>query len=186
MPQQLPESLEKAKQQTSRREAQAASAHSFQAGLHPILQLQHTLGNRRVAQLIQARRLTPEGRILGLQPKLRVGAADDQYEQEADRVARHVVDMPDSAILASSMQTSPVEGDAGETPFLQSKSLPLATSISPLVQGQIRAEEEGEEDQDKEEDKDELLQAKFFNKSGSLSVQRQTAGEMNVCVKSPP
>ena len=60
----------------------------------PILRLQRLLGNQRVAQLIQAKRLTPEGRILDggmigrgldhIQPKLTVGAADDQYEQEAD------------------------------------------------------------------------------------------------------
>ena len=44
--------------------------------------------NRRVAQLIQAKRLTPDGKMIGLQRKLTVGAADDQYEQEADRMAR--------------------------------------------------------------------------------------------------
>ena len=61
------------------------------------------LGNRRVAQLIQAKRLTPEGKIIGLQRKLTVGAADDQYEQEADRVARQVMNIPD-AVAAASMQ----------------------------------------------------------------------------------
>src|SRR5215469_508459 len=46
----------------------------------PILQLQHTLGNQRVAQLIQAKRLTPDGKIVGLQQKLS-GGADNQYER---------------------------------------------------------------------------------------------------------
>ena len=76
---------------TKQRIAQSASslpsACSFQSGISsPILQPQRTLGNQRVAQLIRARRLTPQGGIIGLQRKLTVGAADDQYEQEADRV----------------------------------------------------------------------------------------------------
>ena len=44
----------------------------------PILQLQRMLGNQRVAQLIQAKRLTPQGKIIGLQPKLTVAADDDR------------------------------------------------------------------------------------------------------------
>src|SRR5688500_689423 len=75
---------------------QAASARVSPRTLpSSISKLQRTLGNQRVTQLIQARRLTPEGRILGLQPKLTVGAANDQYEQEADRVAGQVMSMPD-------------------------------------------------------------------------------------------
>jgi hypothetical protein len=125
-----------------------------------------------VAQLIQARRLTPEGWIIGLQPKLTVGAADDQYEREADHVARQVVSMPDSAVLASSSQTSPIEGDnAAHT--LQSKPLPLTASITPFMQRQIGAEEESEEDQDKEA----LLQAKLINKSVALPLQRRPTTE---------
>src|SRR5262249_13361778 len=57
------------------RATRPASAQSSPSGLHPIPQLQRTLGNRRVAQLIQARRLTPEGKIIGLQRKLTVSAA---------------------------------------------------------------------------------------------------------------
>lgn len=60
----------------------------------PILQLQRLLGNQRVTQLIRARRLTPQGEMIGLQRKLTVGAADDQYEREADQVARQVMSMP--------------------------------------------------------------------------------------------
>lgn len=177
----LPEP-EKAAQQASRREAQSSSAHSFQAGYHPILRLQRTLGNRQVAQLIKARRLTPEGRIIGgriipLQPRLTVGATDDQYEQEADHVARQVVGMPDSAIFASSPQASAVEGNAGQHHTLQGKPLPLAASITPFVQRQIGAEEESEESQDKEEDNEGLLQGKFFSRTAALPLQRQPVME---------
>jgi hypothetical protein len=84
-------------------EPQSDFAHAFQGGLPPIHQLQGMLGNKRVAQLIQAKRLTPEGKVIGLQRKLTVGAADDQYEQEADRVARQVMESsrpPKSAGIA--------------------------------------------------------------------------------------
>jgi len=81
------ESPEKTRQHVESRETSPDSVRTFQAGLHPVAQLQRTLGNRNVAKLIQARRLTPAGKIIGLQRKLTVGAADDQYEQEADRVA---------------------------------------------------------------------------------------------------
>jgi hypothetical protein len=57
-----------------------APARSSKARLlPPILQLQRMLGNRRVAQLIRAKRLTPQGKVIGIQRKLTVGAADDQY-----------------------------------------------------------------------------------------------------------
>ena len=101
--QRLTESPEKTKQRIARRESRPDPARPFPGGLHPILQLQRMLGNRRVAQLIQAKRLTPEGKIIGLQRKLTVGAADDQYEQEADRVARQVLNTSD-AVAANSMQ----------------------------------------------------------------------------------
>src|SRR5450631_565217 len=92
----LPESLEKTQQHVEGRETSPGSTQSFPGGLHPVAQLQRTLGNQRVAQLIQAKRLTPEGKIIGLQRKLTVGVADDQYEQESDRVAHQVMNTPDS------------------------------------------------------------------------------------------
>ncbi|MBA4142858.1 MAG: DUF4157 domain-containing protein [Nitrosospira sp.] len=171
------ESPEKAKQRIERREPRPESTRSFQGGPNPILQLQRTLGNRRVAQLIQAKHLTPEGKIIGLQPKLTVGAADDQYEQEADRVARQVVSMPDSVALASVQQSRAVEGEPNQAHLVQSKPLPLAASITPFVQREMEQGAEKEEDHDREEDKDELLQAKFFNKSAALPFQRQTTSD---------
>jgi hypothetical protein len=50
--------------------------------LHPILTLQHTIGNRAVGRMIQA--------------KLKIGQPGDKYEQEADRLAEAVVRMPSS------------------------------------------------------------------------------------------
>src|SRR5689334_4989422 len=62
------------KKQITWRESRPASARLFQGKLNPILQLQQRLSNQHVAQLVQAKRLTAEGKILGLPPKLAVGA----------------------------------------------------------------------------------------------------------------
>ena len=144
-------------------------------GVHAsFMQLQRILGNDSVSQLIKARRLTPDGKIIGLQPKLTMGAVDDQYEHEADRVARQVPSMPDAVAVASLQQALRVAGEASQTQTLQNKPLPPVVSITPLVQRQMGGEEEIKEEKDKEEDKDELLQGKFFNNS-VLPLQRQKA-----------
>jgi len=71
------ESLEKTKQRIERSRPQPARSRSFQGTSNPIRHLQRTLGNQWVAELIKTGRLTPEGKITWLQPKLTVGAADD-------------------------------------------------------------------------------------------------------------
>jgi hypothetical protein len=129
----LTKSPEKTPQLVERRKTSLASARSFPGGLHPIARLQRMLGNRRVAQLIQARQLTPEGKIIGLQRKLTVGAADDHYDQEADRVARQVMSMPDAVVSNAVQQAMSPEEDKDQT--LQTK--PLAASITPFVQRQM-------------------------------------------------
>lgn len=66
----LTESPEKTKQRMARREFRADSTGLFHGEIHsPVLQLQRKLGNQRVAQLIRGKRLTPQGKIIGLQPK---------------------------------------------------------------------------------------------------------------------
>ncbi|SCX85491.1 protein of unknown function [Nitrosospira sp. Nl5] len=184
-PQLLAESPEKTRQQDALRKPPPASVTLLSGGsCSTILQLQRTLGNQRVAQLIQARRLTPEGRILGLQPKLTVGSQDDQYEREADRVARQVVGMPDSATPAASQQTPLIENEA--SPATQrSRSLPPVASSAPLViplaqrKTQVTEEVEDQKDKekDREEDKEELLLTKFLNQSAAPPLQRMTAQE---------
>ncbi len=90
-----------------------------------------------------------------IQPKLTVGAPNDQYEQEADRVADQVMAMPDTQ---PSVQR---EGLPEEEEALQTKALghsiqreampdeeedlqtkPLAATITPLVQREALPEEE--------------------------------------------
>jgi hypothetical protein len=166
--QHLPESPEKT-QHVEGHEANAASAQSFQGGLHAISQLQRTLGNLRVAQLIQTKRLTPEGKIIGLQRKLTVGAADDQYEQEADRVAHQVMNTPD-AVATTSAERAPSLAEA-QNQTLQTK--PLAASITSIVQRQ-KEKIDVEDNQDREEEKDKSLQVKSFSDdSAALPLQRQ-------------
>ena len=101
--------------------SRADSARLFHGEVHsPVLQLQRMLGNQRVAQLIQAKRLTPQGKIIGLQPKQTVGAADDRYEQEADRVARQVMTTPNAVVGAPARQPPSLIGhDADSALVLQ-------------------------------------------------------------------
>ena len=119
-----------------------------------------------VAQLIQAKRLTPEGKIIGLQRKLTVGAADDQYEQEADRVARQVMNYAD-AVAANSMQRA-MSPEENKDKMLQTK--PLAASITPFVQRQMANNEEPE-------DKEKPIQAKFLTETSREPLQRQPETE---------
>jgi hypothetical protein len=104
----LAEPAERSTKQPERGSPEVSSVLSTKTGIHPILQLQRTIGNRRVAQLIQAKRLTPEGRIISVQPKLTVGAADDEYEEEAERVAKQVVAMPDAKVKSAATRISPL------------------------------------------------------------------------------
>jgi len=71
-----------------------------------------------------------------IQPKLTVGQPNDQYEQEADRVADQVMSMPETA--------QPVQREAmpEEEDKLQPKS--LAASITPLVQREEMPEDDQE------------------------------------------
>jgi len=123
------------------------------------------LGNRHVAQSIQAQRLTPAGKIIGLQRKLTVGAADDQYEQEADRVAHQVLSMSDGVAANSGQRAiSPEENKE----MLQTK--PLAASITPFVQRQMANNEELE-------DKEKPIRAKFLTETSREPLQRQPETE---------
>ena len=68
----------------SQRKALSTKYSSPQAPIHPVLQLQKTIGNQAVNHLVQG--------------NLKVGQADDRYEQEADRIANAVLQKPDSLV----------------------------------------------------------------------------------------
>jgi hypothetical protein len=59
------------------------------ASVHPILQLQQTIGNQAVQRLLRSRTI---------QAKLAISQPGDIYEQEADRVAEHVMRMSEPAV----------------------------------------------------------------------------------------
>jgi hypothetical protein len=59
----------------------------------------------------QLPRLAAQDETPALQRKLTVGAADDQYEQEADRMARQVLSTPDAAAAVVQRQGLEDEGD---------------------------------------------------------------------------
>src|SRR5260221_12376336 len=62
------------------------SAQPIRPQLHPVLQLQQVVGNRAVQRLLADGGTT-------VQLKLTVGATNDRYEREADRLAQQVVSM---------------------------------------------------------------------------------------------
>ena len=120
-----------------------------------LLALQRTHGNRYVQRV-----------VAGIQAKLKVGQPGDKYEQEADRVAEQVMQMPEPQV-----QRQLKEEEEEEEEPIQTKS--LAEPISPLIQRQVEPEEEEEQIQTKpiaeqitpiikaeEEDEEETLQAK--------------------------
>jgi hypothetical protein len=117
-----------------------------------------------------------------VQPKLTVGAPNDQYEQEADRVADQVMSMPDQA-------TQPIQREAApEEDELQTKL--LAASITPLVQREAMPEEEeiqtkslGHSALQREEmpEEEEPLQAKLT--TGSLQREEMAAEEEDLQMK---
>lgn len=106
-----------------------------------ILSLQRTAGNRAVGQILAQRIQHHQQGRLTIQAKLTVGAADDHYEREADRVAATVVQTSAPSSAGIQRQMSP-EDDEQE--MLQTK--PLVTSITPLVQRQEAPEKEEEDD----------------------------------------
>ena len=164
--QRLTESQDKTQQRLTPRTISPASAQSVPGGLHPILHLQRTLGNRHVAQLLQAKRLTPEGKMIGLQRQLTVGAADDPYEQEADRVVCHVLNTSD-AVAAPAMQRA-MAPEEDQDQMLQPK--PLAASITPFMQRHMVPTEASE-------DHAQPVQAKLCSETSKAPLQRQPQTE---------
>jgi len=89
--------------------------------IHPLQHLQQLIGNQTVHQFIQA--------------KLKIGQPNDKYEQEADRVAEKVVNIPEPRV-----QRQP---ETEEENQIQTK--PLADKITTLAQRQAIATEEEKE-----------------------------------------
>src|SRR5688572_28878160 len=102
---------------TTERIHQRSAATSKKADLptptqaHPILRLQQTIGNQAVRHLLQSRTI---------QAKLSISQPGDIYEQEADRVAEHVMRMPEPAIQRA---CAPCAAGGAPCPKCEKKSL---------------------------------------------------------------
>lgn len=96
-----------------------------------------------------------------IQPKLRIGAPNDRYEQEADRVADRVMRMPEPSVQRQAECSGPTCNEEEEQ--IQTKS--IGDQITPLIQRQ----EEPEEEEESEEE--EPVQAKALpNKSPPVTT----------------
>ena len=117
----------------------AASAPPSALRPGDVLSLQRTYGNRAVRSLLtghtQASQSPASQGRQPIQAKLTVGAAGDQHEQEADRIARQVLSM-DARPSGHAIQRAS-ESDVDE---LQRK--PAAIPITPLVQRDSKSEDE--------------------------------------------
>lgn len=123
----LTKPAEKTTERATTREPAHESGPAPARGNDRILQLQRTLGNRTVAELIRTKKISPDGRLLTIQTKLVVGAADDPLEHEADHVAQQVVSTPESAVASyranESSHTDPSQGTAVTTDPAERKEL---------------------------------------------------------------
>ena len=94
--------------------------------------LDNTLLQRKSACACGGGCPTCQAEQLGLQAMLAVGAPDDKYEQEADRVADQVL-----AVSEPRLRRQAIPKEPGEVP-VQAK--PLASTITPLVRRQAEGE----------------------------------------------
>lgn len=95
-----------------------------------IVALQRAAGNRAVGQILSERVLTQQQNQRTIQAKLAIGAADNPYEREADRVAATVMQTSEPSVPHIQRQAVPEEDEE----MVQKK--PLASSITPMIQRQ--------------------------------------------------
>jgi hypothetical protein len=111
-----------------------------------ILALQRQVGNSGVLDLLAKHQV---------QAKLSVGPADDHYEQEADRVASQVINMPGPGASTAQreageedeLQTSRLQREAGDEDELQTSRLQRESGEEDEVQTSRLQRESGEEDE---------------------------------------
>ena len=121
------------------------------------LGLRHPLGNQMLQRLLRSSMI---------QPKLRIGEPNDEYEQEADRIAEQVMSMPEPRSGV---------GDQGSG-VGEEQSAPVGDQITPLVQrlaGEQVADGSGSEEDEKKEE--EPVQTKLPDTDPV--IQRQGAEE---------
>ena len=165
---------------------------------NPLLAQQQALGNQATQRFAEScplalpsPSLCPFGGICHacparVQAKLTINKPGDKYEQEANRVAKQVMRMPEPRLQRQ------VEPEEEEEEPLQTK--PLADRITPLVQRQVKPEEEEEEpiqakladgarvqrqEEEPEEEEEEPIQTKPISKQSERLIQRQVEPEQD-------
>jgi hypothetical protein len=122
-----------------------------------------------------------------IQPKLKISQPNDKYEQEADRVADEVMQMPEPKMQRQTVPEMEEEDEA-----IQTK--PIARKIMPVGQRKALDEEENEEGlqlkgltnnetvQRQLNDEDEMIQAKGATSRNNSTVSRDVQSEID-CLK---
>ena len=108
----------------------------------------------------------------GIQPKLRIGAPDDKYEQEADRVADQVMHSKGTSFGAR----MPEEGSRRQSPHQQNETPGARTApapVTPLVQ---RREDDSSEEMEEEEETEELRTKSLAGAVSPLIQRQESAG----------
>ena len=98
-----------------------------------------------------------------MQAKLTVGAPNDRYEQEADRVADQMMRMPEPQVQRQA------ELDDDDEELIRTK--PLSAQVTPLAQRQVNGDQE-------ESDEEQFLQGKPFE-GQSIAMAPVVAGNIN-------
>jgi hypothetical protein len=80
--------------------AKPSHHHKAMTPHESIIHLQRTIGNQAVLRLMRTHNLGIDFATIPIQPKLKVSQPNDRYEQEADRVAEQVMNMPISDSVA--------------------------------------------------------------------------------------
>ena len=120
-------------EQVNRADAPARALNAPATTLVPadILALQRSAGNHAVEQMLIQRVAQQDASPLTIQAKLAVGAADDPYAREADRVAAIVMQTSESSVPHIQRQSD--EEDEEET-HVQRRAYGEQTSVDPEVE----------------------------------------------------
>lgn len=141
---------------------------------------QHALGNQAVQRLIDAH---------GVQPKLTVGAPNDAYEQEADRVANQVMGMttPTTESAGGAHGIQRMEENVHRAGKEDDKKKEPTKKESPKKEagGKEAGGKEGAKDKKKEDDKAKRKPIMDDEKKEEEPVQREAADEGLVPEVSP-
>jgi hypothetical protein len=137
-----------------------------------LLTLQQTHGNRYVQRV-----------VTGIQAKLKVGQPGDIYEQEADRVAEQVMQMPEPQMQWLTEEEEKLPRHEPQMQWLteEEEKLPRQNkTITPIQSLTLQRQDDEEKEElkkKKKEEEEELIQAKPPADQNTPLVQRQLEAE---------